>query len=44
VAFEALWTMMADPELAGREYRVGTRLVARQSSVPVRERDRKRIR
>ena len=35
VAFEALWTMMADPHLAGREYRVGTRLVPRQSAVRV---------
>jgi LacI family transcriptional regulator len=32
VAFQALWAMMADPELAGREYRVGTRLVVRQSA------------
>jgi LacI family transcriptional regulator, galactose operon repressor len=36
VAFQALWTMMADPDMAGREYRVGTRLVARQSALPVR--------
>jgi len=36
VAFQALWTMMADPDMAGREYRVGTRLVARQSAVPCR--------
>jgi LacI family transcriptional regulator len=35
VAFEALWTMMADPDLAGREYRVGTRLIVRQSAAPV---------
>jgi DNA-binding LacI/PurR family transcriptional regulator len=31
-AFEALWTMLADPELKGREYRLGTRLVTRQST------------
>jgi len=31
-AFEALWTMLADPELKGREYRLGTRLVIRQSA------------
>jgi LacI family transcriptional regulator len=37
VAFQALWTMLADPDRAGREYRVDTHLVARQSSVPVRE-------
>jgi len=32
VAFQALWTMMSDPELAGREYRVGTSLIIRQSA------------
>jgi LacI family transcriptional regulator len=32
VAFQALWTMMADPSRAGREYRVGTRLMARQTT------------
>ncbi|MGC2659062.1 MAG: LacI family DNA-binding transcriptional regulator [Bryobacteraceae bacterium] len=37
VAFQALWKMIADPELAGREFRVGTRLVARQSAVPPRK-------
>jgi DNA-binding LacI/PurR family transcriptional regulator len=31
-AFEALWTMLSDPELKGREYRLGTRLVIRQST------------
>lgn len=36
VAFQALWKMIADPELAGSEFRVGTRLVARQSAVPPR--------
>ena len=36
VAFQALWTMMSDPDHAGREYRVGTRLVARQSARAVR--------
>lgn len=34
VAFGALWAMMADPELNGREYRVSTRLVVRQSARP----------
>jgi LacI family transcriptional regulator len=32
VAFQALWTMMADPSQAGREYRVGTKLIARQTT------------
>lgn len=32
VAFQALWTMMADPSHAGREYRVGTKLIARQTT------------
>lgn len=32
VAFRALWAMMSDAALAGREYRVGTRLVVRQSA------------
>lgn len=32
VAFQALWTMMADPSRAGREYRVGTKLIARQTT------------
>jgi LacI family transcriptional regulator len=31
-AFDALWAMMADPALTGREFRVGTRLVLRQSA------------
>jgi len=31
-AFEALWTMLSDPELKGREHRLGTRLVVRQST------------
>jgi DNA-binding LacI/PurR family transcriptional regulator len=34
VAFEALWAMLADPELNGREFRVGTRLVIRQTAKP----------
>jgi len=34
VAFDALWAMMADPELNGREFRVSTRLVVRQSARP----------
>jgi LacI family transcriptional regulator len=33
IAFEALWTMINDPEHAGREYRVETRLVTRQSAI-----------
>lgn len=35
VAFQALWTMMSDPDLAGREYRVATRLIIRQSAAAV---------
>jgi DNA-binding LacI/PurR family transcriptional regulator len=35
-AFEALWTMLADRELKGREYPLGTRLVIRQSTAPPR--------
>lgn len=31
VAFEALWTMISDPEQTGREFRVEPRLVIRQS-------------
>ncbi len=31
VAFEALWAMISDPALAGREFRVSPRLVVRQS-------------
>jgi len=34
VAFEALWTMMTDPEHAGSEYRVQTNLIIRQSTAP----------
>lgn len=34
VAFDALWAMLADPQLAGREFRLGTRLVVRQSAAP----------
>jgi LacI family transcriptional regulator len=32
VAFQALWSMMADPMRTGREYRVGTKLIARQTT------------
>jgi DNA-binding LacI/PurR family transcriptional regulator len=32
VAFQALWATINDPERAGREYRVDTRLVVRQST------------
>lgn len=32
VAFQALWSMMSDPAQTGREYHVGTHLVARQST------------
>ena len=35
-AFEALWTMLSDPELEGREYRLGTQLITRQSTAPPR--------
>jgi DNA-binding LacI/PurR family transcriptional regulator len=31
-AFQALWDMMSDPAAGGREYRLGTRLVVRESS------------
>ncbi len=34
-AFEALWTMLSDAELKGREYRLGTHLVTRQSTAPL---------
>jgi len=33
-AFEALWTMLSDSELKGREYKLGTHLVTRQSTAP----------
>jgi LacI family transcriptional regulator len=33
VAFEALWAMIGDPGAQGREFRLGTRLVTRQSAV-----------
>ncbi len=33
-AFEALWIMLADPELKGREYRLNTQLITRQSTAP----------
>lgn len=32
VAFQALWTTIADPSRAGREYRVGTKLMTRQTT------------
>ena len=32
VASEALWTMMADPSRTGREFRVGTKLITRQTT------------
>lgn len=32
VAFQALWEMISDPEHAGREFRVGTKLVVRQTT------------
>jgi DNA-binding LacI/PurR family transcriptional regulator len=35
VAFQALWAMMNHPEQEGREYRVDTHLVVRQSTLPV---------
>ncbi|MGA3019469.1 MAG: LacI family DNA-binding transcriptional regulator [Bryobacteraceae bacterium] len=33
VAFQALWTMLSDPGAEGREFRLGTHLVIRQSAV-----------
>ncbi len=35
-AFEAIWTMLSDTELKGREHRLGTRLVVRQSTAQPR--------
>ena len=32
LGFETLWSMIADPELAGRELRVPTQLLIRQSA------------
>jgi LacI family transcriptional regulator len=41
VAFQALWAMMSDPNQAGREFRVATNLVIRQSAMaPVEARYR----
>ncbi|MGH9584930.1 MAG: LacI family DNA-binding transcriptional regulator [Bryobacteraceae bacterium] len=37
VAFEALWAMISDPDLAGREFRVEPRLVIRQSCQSLEE-------
>jgi LacI family transcriptional regulator len=37
VAFQALWTMMADPLRAGREYRVGTSLISRQTTAVAKQ-------
>ena len=34
VAFQALWDMLSDPNLAGKEFRVPTRLVIRESAKP----------
>ncbi len=34
VAFQALWGMLSDPNLAGKEFRVPTRLVIRESAKP----------
>jgi LacI family transcriptional regulator len=34
LAFQALWEMIHDPDHEGREFRVGTRLVVRQSTRP----------
>jgi len=38
VAFEALWEMVTNPAAEGREYRLGTHLVTRQSAIPPKER------
>jgi LacI family transcriptional regulator len=39
VAFEALWAMLSDPGAQGREFRLGTHLVVRQSALaPAAER------
>jgi LacI family transcriptional regulator len=37
VAFQALWTMMADPSRTGREFRVGTKLITRQTTAMAKE-------
>ena len=37
VAFQALSAMLADPAQSGREFRVGTHLIARQSSAQARK-------
>jgi LacI family transcriptional regulator len=37
VAFQALWTMMADPSRTGREFRVGTNLIVRQTTAAAKE-------
>jgi LacI family transcriptional regulator len=34
VAFRALWELMNHPEQAGREFRVGTKLITRQTTCP----------
>jgi LacI family transcriptional regulator len=36
IAFEALWAMIHDPDQTGREYKLGTRLVVRQSTAAPR--------
>ncbi len=44
VAFQALWDMMSDPAAGGREYRLGTRLIIRESSAhPAAIADRKAV-
>jgi DNA-binding LacI/PurR family transcriptional regulator len=35
VAFQALWSMITDPSQGGREFRLGTRLIVRQSTLPL---------
>ncbi len=37
VAFQALWTMMADGSSSGREYRVGTNLIVRQTTAAAKK-------
>ena len=36
IAFDALWSMISDPNHSGGEFRVGTRLAVRQSTCPPR--------
>jgi DNA-binding LacI/PurR family transcriptional regulator len=43
VAFQALWAMLSDPAAGGREYRLGTHLVTRESSAKPRETTERKV-